>query len=536
MKKKNSAVRSLEQKANTGSVKAAFQLYDFYSKGKFVDKDLELAKKYSEMVLDGVSGRPLRLSSIYLKGFRGFAELKIDLREARNLAVFCGSNGAGKSSVLDAMSKSLGWISNRIQAPTSAGKSIELSDINRSLGYSSIIADVALGDSETFQIYLSKSQVESDTSRKSELSDFARLSEMYRLAISVDSNFNLPLIASYDVERALDIGSKDIKAFDEVIGEERWKRLDGYRKSLTGTADFKLFFRWFKDLQDVINSGGGAGRGKTPGTETLKNELDAFIKNIPAGANLSSELNDFLTQFREESNVLKTGASVDTVDVNERFLRVVSNAVSQFLPGFNDFRIQYEPVLDMLVDKNGTSLSVLQLSQGEKSLLALVADIARRLVLLNPSREDPLQGDGIVLIDEVDLHLHPEWQQQVILQLLLVFPNIQFLISTHSPQVLSTVPRGNIRVLSEDIAGIPNAFSYGEPSNDVLQAVMGVDPQPPVPEKALLDELTSIVDQGDYESSRAKQLLENLNNLLSPAHPQIQKIQRSIRRQKALKK
>lgn len=106
--------------------------------------------------------------------------------------------------------------------------------------------------------------------------------------------------------------------------------------------------------------------------------------------------------------------------------------------------------------------------------------------------------------------------------------------------MLSTVPKECIRVLGsnsdgEDVASIPLAASYGEPSNDVLQAIMHVDPQPPVPEKHLLDELTSLVDQGEYQSIRAKALLLELKQNLNDQHPQILKIERSVRRQEVLK-
>lgn len=86
----------------------------------------------------------------------------------------------------------------------------------------------------------------------------------------------------------------------------------------------------------------------------------------------------------------------------------------------------------MTVIKNGSEISIFNLSQGEKTLIALVSDIARRLVILNPSLENPLNGYGIVLIDEIDLHLHPKWQQTIVQKLENTFPNIQFILSTHS--------------------------------------------------------------------------------------------------------
>ena len=84
----------------------------------------------------------------------------------------------------------------------------------------------------------------------------------------------------------------------------------------------------------------------------------------------------------------------------------------------------------------------------KKSLLALVGDIARRLILANPSLENPLYGEGIVLIDEIELHLHPKWQREVINKLREVFPNIQFILTTHSPQVISEISRECLHILS----------------------------------------------------------------------------------------
>ena len=71
-----------------------------------------------------------------------------------------------------------------------------------------------------------------------------------------------------------------------------------------------------------------------------------------------------------------------------------------------------------------TNLDVLQLSDGEKCTLALFGDIARRLAIANPSLDDPLQGDGVVLIDELELHMHTSWQRKVISMLKKTFPNI----------------------------------------------------------------------------------------------------------------
>lgn len=138
------------------------------------------------------------------------------------------------------------------------------------------------------------------------------------------------------------------------------------------------------------------------------------------------------------------------------------------------------------------------------------------------------------------MHLHPRWQQAILGQLQAAFPKIQFIVTTHSPQVLSTIHRDNIRVIGPDTSGKmiaekPLARTYGELSGDVMHSVMLVDPQPPIPEKADLQRLTELVDQGQYDHPDAIFLMQKLTSILGGQHPQLQRLQRSIHRQKVLK-
>ena len=187
-------------------------------------------------------------------------------------------------------------------------------------------------------------------------------------------------------------------------------------------------------------------------------------------------------------------------------------------------------------------LPVDMLSDGLRNTIAMVADLAFRACKLNPHLEAraPLETPGIALIDEVDMFLHPYWQQSIIGSLRAAFPAMQFIVTTHSPQVLSTVRRENIRVIGKDAQGLliasqPLAMTYGEPSNSVLHSVMQVDPQPPVDEKRDLLQLTEWVDKGRYDEQRTIDLMRQLTQALGEQHPQLQRLQRSIKRQEALK-
>jgi predicted ATP-binding protein involved in virulence len=187
-------------------------------------------------------------------------------------------------------------------------------------------------------------------------------------------------------------------------------------------------------------------------------------------------------------------------------------------------------------------LPVAQLSDGIRNMIGMVADMAFRAVKLNPQLggNAALETPGIVMIDEVDMHLHPEWQQVVLQGLNQAFPLVQFIVTTHSPQVISSIPKERVRLLGagadgQTLATIPLSDTYGMPSHRVLERVMHVNPQPPVHEMEDLNELTRLVGQGQGESARAVQLMQVLLSKLGQGHDHLQKLQRSTERQRHLR-
>ena len=159
-------------------------------------------------------------------------------------------------------------------------------------------------------------------------------------------------------------------------------------------------------------------------------------------------------------------------------LQAVKKAMLAMLDGYSDIHIVAKPY-SMRVTKGKEVLDVLQLSDGEKCTLALFGDIARRLAVANPSLENPLLGTGVVLIDELELHMHTSWQRKVIRVLKKTFPNLQFIITTHSPQILGEVDQAfNIISLSHEADTIKcTSISslYGLDSNTVLEDVLNTD-------------------------------------------------------------
>jgi predicted ATP-binding protein involved in virulence len=153
----------------------------------------------------------------------------------------------------------------------------------------------------------------------------------------------------------------------------------------------------------------------------------------------------------------------------------------------------------------------------EKTLLMIVVDIARRLAILNPSITNPSEllekGTGIILIDEIDLHLHPQWQRIVIPSFKQTFPNCQFIVTTHSPQVLSAVNRENLFILEDSEIVELTPHTFGRDSNSILSEVMGVEKRP-VKMQERIDKCFEMIDNDNLEEAKLElqKLSESLGN------------------------
>lgn len=185
--------------------------------------------------------------------------------------------------------------------------------------------------------------------------------------------------------------------------------------------------------------------------------------------NRTVNFRDFMARYRSAVTVERAERADNPNFLGNRAVEAISRALTTFLGGFDNLRVQEEP-LRLLVDKAGTSLDLSQLSDGERSFLALICDLGRRLALANPLLNQPLHGAGVVLIDELELHLHPKWQLDVVENLRATFPNIQFIATTHSPFVLQTAREGEVIALDGELAVAPG----GRTIEEVARLVMGV--------------------------------------------------------------
>ena len=171
--------------------------------------------------------------------------------------------------------------------------------------------------------------------------------------------------------------------------------------------------------------------------------------------------------------------------------------------------------LALTMKKNGVKLKLNQLSDGEKCYISLACDIARRLAIANPGA-DPLKGKGIILIDEVDLHLHPKWQQNVVSRLVATFPGCQFFITTHSPIVASDVAG---KVFGIKDGTVMPQRTFGKLSSSILSSVFDVSMARSLHVQAIIDSAYDAIGRNNLDAY-AKDL-EELVGILGADDPEV---------------
>ena len=206
----------------------------------------------------------------------------------------------------------------------------------------------------------------------------------------------------------------------------------------------------------------------------------------------------YLAQFADWMRAQK--ALAEEQSIARRHLQVLRLAVARFLPTYENLRPTDEESSRLIINQGGIELDVGQLSDGERGVLALVLDLARRLSQANPSLDNPLsEGHAVVLIDELDLHLHPKWQRQIVHNLTTTFPRCQFIATTHSPQVVASVEPDQVLLLAPNEIIHPDR-SLGMDSNWILRHLMEADDRPEAAMIAI-QSVESLIEEGAFEEA-----------------------------------
>jgi predicted ATP-binding protein involved in virulence len=419
------------------------------------------------------------------------------------------TNGAGKTSILDAIAVAFGpYIGAFDEA---VGKHFEPSDIRQyrvretatnEMEYASqgvrmevtgfipggIMNSMLGGNPPTTWSRSLPSPKKAKTTIKDakELIDYGK--RMQRAARTPGNLTLLPLIAYYGTGRLY-----QQKKLTETKKIQSTSRTGGYTDCLDPASSYKSFVAWFKYWS--FNAKDARIKAQETGRPVISTEFDGLIKSV------SSAVNYCLAPV-----------------------------------GWRDIEYSFSRGALVAHHEEYGELPVELLSDGIRNMIGMVADIAFRATKLNGylGAQAATETPGIVLIDEVDMHLHPKWQQIVVQSLTTAFPKMQFIVTTHSPQVLTTVNRENIRLLGPDAEGIiraslPHQEIKGLESAVALTEAMRVNPAPPVEEATWIADYTAMIEAGTHPEADGLALRQKLVTLYGENHPIILDADRLIR-------
>lgn len=510
----------------------------------------------------------MEIKKLMLQNLGRFDQLEVDFAPTEenksNITVFIGNNGAGKTSILEALATSLSWFVARVRSEKGSGTAInEFAIVNEAPAANitlQLCDDTQSKELQSYKWSLTKARKGHKSDKPSYLSELTKLADVYRQLLTDNSRASLPFIAYYPVERSvLDIPLK-------IRGKHSFTQIEGYDSALFRGVDFRRFFEWFREREDIENQeentlyekffsdkftyeeahndfNRASNELKSVNSEFKRIEnyyyevRNSFKKISTEDEDTNHDIVDYeaiakqFKSIKEEYESLKDKLNninfkKPNLTHKDKQLDAVRSAITAFMPELSNIRVQRKPYLHMSVEKNGKSLNVMQLSQGEKSLMALVGDIARRLAMMNPSLENPLDGDGIILIDELDMHLHPSWQRNLINRFTETFKNCQIILTTHSPLVISDQRDILVYLLKDgEVNSLPPLF--GKDVNTVLLEAMDTDIRDPEVDRKLKDLLDLIQDN---KLSEAKNLYEQLYNLLPKNNIELAKANLIIRK------
>ena len=416
----------------------------------------------------------MRLKKLEILGYRGF-EHKVDIRFSENGAptVFIGVNGAGKTAILESIVGCLKVLQTEILGKRLPTKLFQRSEVNINRDEDAICK--LFWDFEFEGTHPVDSGFEIRKTIDPPYTIFRKdtraLVQSLKDAIVENRKLNIPIVAYYPTERI--VLNPSLKALDI----SSMTQLDAWHGAFDAYLNYDAFFQWFRNIEDLENE--------------QRLNLDPNFSYGP--------------------------------------LQAVRNAISSIIEGFSNPRISRAFPTDFIISKKGQILSLGQLSHGEKMTISLVGDLARRLAIANPGLENPLTGSGVVMIDEVDLHLHPEWQRNIVRRLRTTFPNIQFILTTHSPLVINHMTKECIFLLEDgDLTSlVDHPFnSYGADIEDTLKIIQKVRSLIPEEVEEQLNRLFNLIDNNEIDA--AKELLKQLSGLLDNQHPSLLKAETKI--------
>jgi predicted ATP-binding protein involved in virulence len=418
----------------------------------------------------------MKIHKIEIENFKLFEKVEFKFDDNFNLLI--GINGSGKTSLLRAIAVSLGgWANAYIKSDSNLRpiKDSEIREIQvdgrfdktkkvaiRTGGTATIINRYGYEtnakavwsrvrdenkDTSLFG-YIQYQNRGTGTYSQEYILNFSTLGTDILRYIEKGNTFDLPLIAFYECDR-LWLAKNELNI--EASAKAQYSRFDPYVDCFHTGADHNAIGEWL-----------------------LKHELASL-------------------QQGQDTPVLLS----------------IKNAVIHSLENCTDISFDFEEGRVIVDFEDDISIPFEHLSDGQRTILGLFCDIARRAAILNPhfGGEASEKTKGVILIDELDLHLHPKWQMKIVEDLRKVFPNIQFICTTHSPILLRSIEKEKIIILENGEQSKNEYFSKGRDINSILYDFMGV-PKRTKEYEDKVDNLFGFIDDDNIE--QAELILQDL--------------------------
>ena len=436
----------------------------------------------------------MKLKKIRVTNYRCFKDADIDFDD--HITLIVGKNGAGKTAILDAVAVAVstfllgidGGVSRSISKDDARYAFHDLEGtVDPQHQFPVIIESIGdcLENHDAKWVRSLNSENGNTTIKEArELTNISK--EVQNRIMTGDKSLVLPLISYYGTGRlyAQKKEKKNIQSLTE------FKRQVGYVDCMAAESNEKLMLNWFQ-------------------IQTLKS-----------------------LQEQQRTGVIEKPLLLKTVEtaICKCFERISGSKNASIIFDLNTHRL----VLNFeSADGSSQKFAMDEMSDGYKNTLSMIGDIAYRMAVLNPMLGDKVLEEtiGVVVIDEIDLHLHPQWQQTIINDLNTIFPKIQFIVSSHAPAVINSVPKEQIRILDNGEIYMPAAQTYGRDANSILREVMKVSERPmDITER--LKTFYACMDNKKYDE--ADKVLSEIEDVVGTTDPDIAAVRTSLDLEKIL--
>lgn len=390
----------------------------------------------------------MELQRLSLTNFRAFKQAEFEFKPGMNLIV--GINGVGKSSVLDAIRVMLSHAIPQISDIKCYPQSFDTDDITV--------------DDETLIVSIDFANGENH------FTDLARVSRQKNIPTSKQGDVR---VQSYNMEDQYKL-SFDTKTTDK-------------RTSNSFELPLAVYYSTSRSVSTRLKQ--------------LRSRRDD--PRINALISRELQIRDFAAWWLAQNALMKESRK----PVFGKNMSILSATIASFLETVDNLTGSKDPTT-LYIKKHGKKIDIAQMSDGERGIIALVLDLARRLAQTYPKLDNPLKdGRAVVLIDELDLHLHPRWQRDITKKLTETFPGCQFIATTHSPQIVSEVEPEKIIILDENISPYRPDQSLGMDTNWILRHLMGTD-ELPAQTKKEYERISKLIEKEEYD--KAESLINKL--------------------------